>query len=193
MTRKSQRSARTGHYNFSAVAFYQNRFNNSGLSSVKNLRQGGKSLLPQIEQALKNNEGIALISHAVVQARFLLPGAKIKIVGIGEVARNDLVWSICMIFTIAKLGLRLLERSWVFRTIDIFYDSKSLTPQHRDSIEQYLRNNLTQRLKRSVVMSNKNLGGKINVRRIKAGEESPGQDISPDKFQLGVWLADRMV
>jgi hypothetical protein len=139
-----------------------------------------------------DNGSIALISHAVVQARFLLPGAKIKIVGIGEVARNDLVWSICMIFTIAKLDLRLLARSWAFKTIDIFYDSKSLTPQHRDSIEQYLRNNLTQRLNQSAAMHDKNFGGKIKVRRVKAvGKPRPGSP--PDKFQLGVWLADRIV
>jgi len=105
------------HYSFSAVTFYQERFNNSGLRSIKNLRQGGKSLLPQIERALMDNEGIALISHAVIQARFLLPGAKIKIVDIGEVARKDFIWSICMVFTIAKLGLRLLERSWAFKMI----------------------------------------------------------------------------
>ncbi len=180
------------HYNFSAVAFYQNRFNNSGLRRIRNLKQGGKSLLPQVEQALCNNEGIALISHAIVPAELLPKGAKIKIADIGEVARNDLVWSICMIFTIAKLGLRLLERSWAFKTIDIFYDPKSLMQQHRHLIEQHLRNNLTQRLKWFVVTTNKNLGGKINIRIIKAVEK-PQSGSPPDKFQLGVWIADRIV
>lgn len=181
-----------GHYHFSAVAFYQNRFNNSGLNSVRNLRQGGKSLLPQIEQALMDNGGIALISHAVVQTRFLSPGEKIKIVNIGEVAHTDLVWSICMPFTIAKLGLRLLERSWAFRTIDIFYDSKDLKQKNRDSIEQYLRNNVTQHLRRFIEKSDKNLSDKINVRRIQEVKKSPSGS-PPDKFQLGVWLADRIV
>ena len=211
-----------GHYHFSAVAFYQNRFNNSGLNSVRNLRQGGKSLLPQIEQALMDNGGIALISHAVVQTRFLSPGEKIKIVNIGEVAHTDLVWSICMPFTIAKLGLRLLERSWAFRTIDIFYDSKGLKQKNRDSIEQYLRNNVTQHLRRFIEKSDKNLSDKnklprrkqrgiqsksqlfpsrqaagnlpveINVLRIQEVKKSPSGS-PPDKFQLGVWLADRIV
>lgn len=154
----------------------------------------GKSLLPQIEQALRNNEGITLISHAVIQARFLLPGAKIKIVDIGEVARNDFIWSICMVFTIAKLGLRLLERSWAFRTIDIFYDSKDLDlkQKNRDSIEQYLRNNVTQHLGRFIEKPDKNLSDKINVRRIQEVKKSPSGS-PPDKFQLGVWLADRIV
>jgi hypothetical protein len=181
-----------GHYHFSAVAFYQNRFNNSGLNSVGNLRQGGKSLLPQIEQALMDNGNIALISHAVVQTRFLSPGEKIKIVNIGEVAHTDLVWSICMPFTIAKLVLRLLERSWAFRTIDIFYDSKDLKQKNRDSIEQYLRNNVTQHLRRFIEKSDKNLSDKINVRRIQEVKKSPS-GYPPGKFQLGVWLADRIV
>jgi len=80
------------HYNFSAVAFYQKRFNNSGLRHIRNLKQGGKSLLPQVEQALCNNEGIALISHAVVRAALLPKDAKIKSADIGEVPRNDLVY-----------------------------------------------------------------------------------------------------
>jgi hypothetical protein len=180
------------HYNFSAVAFYQDRFNSSGVNSVRNLRQGGKSLLPQIEQALRNNEGMALISHTVVPADLLPKGAKIKFDDTVKVARKDVVWSQCMIATIAKLDLRLIKRSWAFKTIDIFYDSKSLTPQYRDLIEQYLRNNLTQRLKRFVARSNKNLGKKINIRIIKAVAK-PQSGSPPDKFQLGVWLADRIV
>ena len=180
------------HYNFSAVAFYQNRFNNSGLRSIKNLKQGGKLLLPQIEQALKHNGSTALISHAVVPAELLPKGAKMKIDDTVKVARKDVVWSRCIIFTIAKLGLRLVNCSWAFRTIDIFYDSKSLGQQYRNLIEQYLQKNLTQHLYRSVAMSNKNLGKKINVRRIKAvGKPQPGS--LPDKFQLGVWFADRIV
>ena len=180
------------HYNFSAVAFYQSRFNNSGLSCIRNVRHGGKSLLPQIEQALMDNEGIALISHAVVPADLLPKGVKIQIDDTVKVARKDLVWSQCMILTIANLGLRLIEHSWAFRTIDVFYDSKNLVQQHRNVIEQYIQNNLTQRLNRSAAMHEKNLGGKIKVRGIKAVEK-PQPGSPPDKFQLGVWLADRIV
>jgi hypothetical protein len=178
------------HYNFSAVAFYQSRFNNSGLSCIRNVRHGGKSLLPQIEQALSHNGSIALISHTVIPAELLPKGAKIKIDDTVKAALKDVVWSWCMISTIAKLVL--LDQSWTFRTIDIFYDFKSLTEHYRDSIKQYIRNNVRQRLNQSVTMFNQNLGGKINVRRIEAVKK-PQPGYPPDKFQLGVWLADRIV
>lgn len=51
-------------YLYSAVAFSQRRYNNSGFSRIERLRKGGTSLLEPINEMLKATEGFALLSQA---------------------------------------------------------------------------------------------------------------------------------
>jgi hypothetical protein len=176
---------------FSAVSFYQNKYN-SAISTIQKLREGGGSLLKQILQALKTTEGFAFISQARVPATLLLPGADCRTPDIPRMACKDFVWSVSMLFTVATLVRLALERGWVFKAVDIFYDPKSLTREHQSAIEEVLHKRLKKYANQFVQRYDKNLGEKVNFRKAKALEK-PRSGSQPDKFQLGIWLADRIV
>ena len=54
-------------YRYSSVDFFQSSFK-AGISRIINLREGGKSLLQQIDQALKDTGGLVLLSQAQIPA-----------------------------------------------------------------------------------------------------------------------------
>jgi len=177
-------------YLYSAVVFYQKRFNNSGFSKIKRLTKGGPSLLKPINETLKATEGFALLSHAQVPESLLPQGAVWKTNDISGMSPKDFVWSVSMILTIAYLIQMLLERKWKFKTVDVFYDPKSLSQEHKIAVEKVLQDRLKQHVKRFLQSTNHH--GRVKVRRVKAVKKSKPKT-TPDKFQLGTWLADRIV
>jgi hypothetical protein len=177
-------------YLYSAVAFSQRKYKNSGFSRIKRLTKGGPSLLKPINETLKATEGLALLSHAQVPESLLPQGAVWKTNDISGMSPKDFVWSVSMILTVAYLIRMLLERKWKFKTVDVFYDPKSLSQEHKIAVEKVLQDRLKQHLKRFLQSTNHH--GRVKVRRVKAVEK-PKPGSTHDKFQLGTWLADRIV
>ena len=97
-----------------------------------------------------------------------------------------------MSLTVAYLVQFTLDRGWLFRTVDVYYDPWSLTQQHQQSLEKVLHERLKHHVNKFVKSYKKILGGNINVRKVKAVDK-PRSRAHPNNFQLGVWLADKIV
>jgi len=176
-------------YLYSAVAFSQRRYN-SVFSRIERLRKGGTSLLEPINEMLKATEGFALLSQARVPKSLLPVDSDFQTGDIPRMSPKDFVWSLSMMFTVAYLVRIVLERRWNFKTADVFYDPKSLSKEHKCAMTKYLQDKLKLHIKH--FLQNTKIDGKINVRRVEAVKKSKPKT-GPDKFQLGTWLADRIV
>lgn len=151
---------------------------------------GGPSLLTPLPDTLRDVHGFALVCHSRIDKDLLPPGEVWNTNDIPEMSPRDFVWSVNMILTIAYLIRDLLDREWRFNTADVFYDSKSLSQEHRAAME----GSLQQRLRRHVAqfIRNTHYAGEVRVRHVKAIEK-PKSGAPLDKLQLGTWLADCIV
>ena len=177
-------------YLYSAVAFSQKQYNNIGIQNIDDIRQGGSSLLNPIKEIIKSTNGFSLLSHARIPKK-LLPGDLYFQTGdVSKMSTNNLAWSLSMIFTVAHLIRMLLDQNWMFKTVDLFYDPKSLSNDHEAAMVKCHQENLKQHIKN--FLKRNNIGKNINIRRVNAVKK-PKKGCRPDKFQLGTWLADRIV
>jgi len=177
-------------YRYAAVAFFQRRYNNRGFHRIEGLREGGRSLLNRINEVLGATGGFALVSEASVPEKEVPAGKTLSTNDIPEMSFRDFTWSVSMILTVACLIPELLGRLWSFKTADIYYDPKSLTKEHTTAVEWFLQNRVKQQVRR--LFRNANVRPKVNVRRVMAVSK-PKRGDAPGKFQLGTWIADRIV
>jgi hypothetical protein len=175
---------------YAVVAFYQDRYNKCGKGRIRELLAGGPSLIQPIIEMLKDTNGLALLTQARIPKYSLMTGEVIYTSDVPKMVHSDFLWSISMILTIACLFPILAERRWSYKTVDVYYDPKSLTDMHRSKMSEVLQ----QRLKRHVKAFKRKMRQevKFNIRRIKETPK-PKNGVPFDKFQLGVWLADRLV
>lgn len=177
-------------FRYAAVAFNQGCYNRLGEGRIRELLTGGTSFNQRMIEILKNNNGIALLTEAQIPKDFLSAGEVICTPDIPKMALLDYLWSISMVFTIGCLFPILTKKRWSYKTVDVYYDPKSMTDIHRNKILEYLQ----QRLKRQVkdFRRKMNQESKFNIRRVKEIPK-PKSRTQFDKFQIGVWLADRLV
>lgn len=175
---------------YTAVAFYQDRYNVHGEDRIRELFSGGTSLMQPIIEMLKNTNGLALLTQARIPKDFFMEGEDICTSDIPKMALPDYWWSISMTLTIAFLFPILVKRRWTYKTVDVYSDPKSLTDTHRIKISEVLQ----QRLKRHVKELRKKMlqEKKFNIRRVREIRK-PKAGSQYNKFQMGVWLADRIV
>ncbi len=179
-----------GRFRFATVCFQQNRFNN-GLGRFQALRDGGGSLLAQIQTDLALSDGFSIVSEVTLPPSLVPPRSTCETTDIPKMARRDFVWSLSLIMTVGAAFRRALEKSWSFSTVDVYYDPKSLTFEHRASVNLVLQRKMKLYAAEYLARYHRSLSDKVTVRRVK--EVPKAKRESPDKFQLGVWLADRIV
>jgi hypothetical protein len=176
--------------NFACVLFYQNRYSR-GVRQIQMLRDGGSDFSQKMKEVIEELGGFCVTSTFRFPARLMTPGVVDGTREIPRMARVDTAWGIGMILTVATALRRVLEEGWHFRTVDLYYDSKSLTVQHRDAIHETLRGRMTEYANQYSRMQRRNQGKTLAIRRFSETAK-PGAD-PPSQFQLGVWLADRVV
>jgi hypothetical protein len=177
-------------YRYAAVAFSQRRFNDGGFHRIKALRESGRSLLNPINETLRATGGFALVSEARIAEKTVPTGVVWGTADIPAMLLRDFAWSLSMILTVADLIPRLLRWVLDFKTADILYDPKSLKPRHRTAVEKFLQSKLKQHI--AEWLRNEDIRRRVKVRRVTAvSKPKPGE--VPDKFQMGTWIADRIV
>lgn len=104
----------------------------------------------------------------------------------GVSPRDDL-WLQAFGYSIAY-ALRLACLAWVFETVDVLHDPKSLQGAHEEAYQSKLREVVHRRSSREVAQARPALRGRVKIRRINAvPKPEVGQAFT--KFQQGTWLA----
>jgi hypothetical protein len=176
--------------NFACVLFYQNRYRR-GVRQIQALRDGGSDFSQKMKDAIHELGGFCVASTFRFPARLMAPGVVDGTREIPRMARLDTAWGIGMILTVATALRRVPEEGWNFRTVDLYYDSKSLTVPHRDAIHETLRGRMTHYANEYARVQRRNRGKTLAVSRFSEVVK-PGPN-PPNQFQLGVWSADRVV
>lgn len=174
---------------YATVAFDQDHYNRFGKYKIGELYKGGPSIINSIIETLKGTKGFVLMTEARIP-EVLISAGEVSTADIPRMASSDFYWSLSMALSIAWLFPILNKHGWSCGTSDVYYDPKSLTEVHRSKILESLQS----RLKKQVNQFLKKLGqkGKCNIRRVREVPK-PKSGSLLDKFQLGTWLADRLV
>jgi hypothetical protein len=177
-------------YSGTAVAFQQNHYNRFGEDRTRELFKGGPSINKPIIEMLQKTNGFVLITQARIPEGFMSVGKVISTADIPNMAIRDFCWSLSMVLTIGWLFPILNKHGWLCGTSDVYYDPKSLTIVHRSMILKYLQSRLKKQVNKFLRKMYQE--AKCNIRRVQEVPK-PKSGSPPDKFQLGTWLADRLV
>ena len=162
---------------------------NSGLGHLASLQAKGRAPIgDRIEKALVSIGGYALLAWGDLTASQYAAGRSAHTSDIPAMARPDAAWSMAVIYAVATLMKKLLEASWAYRTVDVYYDPKGLTSAHARAWRTTLRGLLTDEAVRYCREGGINLGDQIRIRRIEPVRK-PNRGQAMDKLQCGTWLA----
>jgi hypothetical protein len=106
--------------------------------------------------------------------------------------RPDLIWSMSAVFVLGTLILKLLQHSREVGTVDIHFDSKSLKSAHSEAWKRTLRESVVNSAKRFARERSLGQLQKLSIRRIEPVKKESHLANVKDKFQMGVWIADKL-
>jgi hypothetical protein len=110
---------------------------------------------------------------------------------VARMPRTDNIWATCSTFLITKLLTGFFTRREELATIDVYHDPKSLKPDLDEALGKSLRGSVVQTAKNVSAAFGSKLFEKLNIRRIEPVAK-PSDFSSADKFQVGVWVSDRL-
>jgi hypothetical protein len=110
---------------------------------------------------------------------------------ISRMARTDNIWSQCVIFGASGLIRDLVEAGHEVGTVDIYFDPKSLKSEHFEAIEGTFRTLVVPAARGYARARNSQMLKKLALRRIEPVKK-PETGQAPDKFQAGIWVADKL-
>ena len=110
---------------------------------------------------------------------------------IPAMARTDNIWSQCTIYGLSGLVTDLVKAGQEIGTVDIYFDSKSLKSEHFQAIAETLRKLIVPTTKGYASKLNSQLLTNFVVRRNERVEK-PKAGQTPDRFQAGTWVADKI-
>jgi hypothetical protein len=165
---------------------------NARLDLLTSLQTKGRTrIADRISEALLSIDGYALLAWGDLTASQYAAGMSARTSDIPAMARPDAAWSMAVIYAVATLMKKLLQASWAYRTVDVYYDPKGLTSPHAKAWQATLRGLLTDEAVRYCRARGINLGDQIRIRRIEPVRK-PNRGQAMDKLQLGTWLAHRI-
>jgi hypothetical protein len=166
----------------------QHRLNRNFTSLQTLLRT---SRVNDVNEMLKNLEARAVIATTVLDPALFRAG---KIDGTDDVprmTRTNNVWATCSTFLVTALIAELFARREALSTIDLYHDPKSLTPAHDEARCRILRNSVIRNAKDFSTARNLEMFRKLNIRRIEPVAKPSDYGVA-DKFQMGVWVSDKL-
>jgi hypothetical protein len=110
---------------------------------------------------------------------------------IPRMARTDNIWSQCALFGVSGLIRDLVEAGQEIGTVDIYFDPKSLKREHFEAMEETLHSLVVPVVKEYATIRGSSSLQKLAIRRIEPVKK-PESGGSPDKFQVGTWVADKL-
>lgn len=163
-----------------------------GSENLRALRRGARTpIVGRIAEFLEAVDGFALVTKATLGISVSRSGERDGTVDVSDMARRDNIWSHALIFTVAELLVKcVLIQQHGFRTVDVSYDSKSLTDAHQRALATTLRRVVARTVNRHVSKCAK-ISGRVKIRRIAQVRKAPGSR-TPSDDQLGTWVADRL-
>ena len=148
-------------------------------------------VLARIDSVLNSLDAQAVVGSATLDATIFRPGEIDGTNDIAAMARTDNIWSQCSIFLVGALIRQLLHGGHEVGTIDIHFDPKSLKRDHAEAIERTLRELLVPEAKRYASERGSRLLRKLTIRRFQPVTK-PRAGQSPDKCQMGTWVAHKL-
>lgn len=149
-------------------------------------------VLKSICSTLESINGAAFAAAASLDHSLYCVGEIDSASDVAAMKRPDLIWSMSAVFVLGTLILKLLQHSRQIGTVDIYFDSKNLTWEHSEAWKKTLRELVVKSAKRFAWERGLGQLRKLNVRRIEpVAKEGHLGDVR-DKFQIGVWVADRL-
>lgn len=147
-------------------------------------------VLTTLTAMLNESEARASISTADLENALFRGGEIDGTDDIPSMARTDNVWSQCVIYGVSGLIKDLVAAGQEIGTVDIYLDSKSFKGEHFEAIVRTLHRLLVPTAKWYANARRSQSLAKFAIRRIERVEK-PKTGHTPDKFQVGTWVADK--
>jgi hypothetical protein len=145
----------------------------------------------QVEAMLDSCDARATLSSAKVAAEILRQGEIDGTNDVRAMARSDNIWSQGLVFLLANLLVELLRNRHQVGTVDVFYDRKTLKPDHRQALEATIRESVAKHARAADSHLGWNRFADLRIRRVQQVDK-PASGHTPNKFQMGVWVADKL-
>ena len=172
---------------FACVEFSQRMFNPSK-TDLDKLRL--TPILQSIKQFVDTKKGHILVAFADVDKSLIPPNKKDDKVLPG-VSRNNTFWGAMLTYSIAEMTAILIRRKKIFRTVDVYYDPKSLNLEHQKAIEDVIKNQVRELANDYLAHHSMGRNPKIKYRKIQSVPKAQEKSIET-KFQIGTWIADKL-
>jgi len=173
---------------FAGWAVEQDRLNRN----LTRLRQLFRTpVLNSIDGMLGDLNAWAIVARASLDLALFRSGEIDGTDDIARMARKDNVWSTCSIFLVNTVFSGFYKRGESLATVDVFHDPKSLTAAHDEARCKALRGLVVQHAKQFATGQNHKLFKKLRIRRVESVAKQPDLR-SASKFEIGVWVSDRL-
>jgi hypothetical protein len=148
-------------------------------------------VLSSIDRMLEDLQAWAVVTRANLDPALFRLGDTDGTDDVARMSRTDNVWATCSTFLVSTLISGFYARREDLATVDVYHDPKSLKSAHDEARRQILRGLVVQNAKEFSAAGNSKLFKKLNIRRIESVAK-PLDSLSADKFQIGVWVSDRL-
>ena len=136
--------------------------------------------------ASRNLRGV--IAGARLDSLGAASGVRDSFSGMGLIARRDNVWSQVMEYSAAQLLKRVLENGWLIGTVEALYDSKALSPSHRQVAHEAFRRAVAREATR-FTRRQKTIRSQVITIAHVGPVAKPARLAQSSSTQWGIWLA----
>jgi hypothetical protein len=148
-------------------------------------------VMEAIKSMLESLDAQSVIATARLDATLYRGGEIDGTDDIPAMARTDNAWSACSVFLVGSLIKERFEAGHEVGTVDVYFDPKSLKPEHAEALKGTFRQLVVSEARRYAFQRGSNLLRKLRIRRIEPVKK-PNTGQTPDKFQIGTWVADKL-
>jgi hypothetical protein len=144
--------------------------------------------LERIKQLVNDVSGIALVAYADIEKGLLPFGERDSTNDITNMARTDHIWGNSIALGLAATAKWIAIHGLLVKNIDVYYDTRSIKVEHRQALTGVDVKTLSSIIKDV----NSPVGYNPNFRRFNDTPKAKDRG-SRDKFQSGIWVADRLL
>jgi hypothetical protein len=148
-------------------------------------------VLNSINEMLEDLGALAVVATAALDSALFRSGAEDGTDDVARMSRTDNIWTTCSTLLVNTLLAEFFSRGKDLATIDIYHDPKSLTSDHEEARRKALRGLVVRHAKEASVARGNMLFKKLNIRRIESVAKPLGY-LNADKFQVGIWVSDKL-
>lgn len=177
-----------GEVVFAGWAVEQNRLNSNPMRPQDLCRT---PVLNSIDGILRSLDAWAIVTRASLDTSLFRSGDIDGTDDVVRMSRTDNVWATCSTFLVTSLLAGYYKRREELATVDVYHDPKGLTAAHDEARRNVLRGPVVRHAKQFSISQNKRLFKKLSIRRIESVTK-PSDLQSATKFQIGVWVSDRL-